>query len=85
MALDAFMPQGCFHLNFSHFRIGNSYARPLPPAPQSISPESSLLEVDYPYLVAGGYNIRNSATDPSRLLSFKEESESASYFERASD
>jgi len=71
MALDVFTPRGCFGLNFPRFRIGNSYARLLPPAPHSASPQSSLLDVDHPYLVAGDFNIPNSATDPSRLLSSK--------------
>jgi len=31
MALDVFTPQGCFGSNFPQFRIGNAYARPLPP------------------------------------------------------
>ena len=53
--------------------------------PHSVSPESSLLHLEHPYLVAGDFNIHNAATDPSRLLSSKEERESARYFERASD
>ena len=85
MALDIFMPQGCFGSNFPRFRIGNFYARPLLPAPYSVSPESSLLDLDYLYLVAGHFNIHNSATDPSRLLSSKEERESAPYFDLAAD
>jgi len=77
MAQDVFTPQGCFGSNLSRFRIGTSYARPLAPAPHSVSPKSSLLDVNYPYLVAGDFNIHNSATDPSRLLPSKEGSESA--------
>jgi len=69
----------------SRFTIGNAYARPLTPFPHSVSPESSLLDLDHPYLVAGDFNIHNAATDPSRLLSSKEEKESAPYFDRASD
>jgi len=51
----------------------------------SVSPESALLDLDHPYLVAGDCNIHNAATDPSLLLSSKEEKESAPYFDRASD
>jgi len=83
MALDIFTPQGCFGTNFPGFRIGNGYARPLSPYPHSVSPESALLDLDHLYLVAGDFNIHNTATNPSRLLSTKEENESAPYFDRA--
>jgi len=43
------------------------------------------LDVDYPYLVTGDFNIHYSETHPSRLLSSMEESESAPYFDRAID
>jgi len=85
MALDVFTPQGCFGTNLPRFTISNAYARPLPPSPHSVSPESSFLDLEHPYLVAGNLNIHNPATDPSRLLSSKEESVSAPYFDRASD
>jgi len=80
MALDVYTPKGCFGLKFPCFRIGNSYARPLPPAPHSVSPETALPVFDFPYLVTGNFNIYNAASDPSRLLSSKEETESAPYF-----
>ena len=35
--------------------------------------------------MAGDFNIHNAATDPTRLLSSKEEKESAPYFDRVSD
>jgi len=85
MALDVFTPQGCFGSSFTRFRIGNAYARPLPPHPHSVSPETALPDLECPYLVAGDFNIHNTATDPSRLLSAMEESESAPYFGRATD
>ena len=85
MLVDIFMPQACFGPNFPCFMSGNSCARPLPRAPHSLSPASSLLDVTYPYLVAGDFNIHNSATEPSRLLSFQEEKESARGFNRAAD
>ena len=85
MALDVFTPQGCFGSDFPRFRIGNAYARPLPPNPHSVSPETALQDFEYPYLVAGDFNIHNAATEPSRLLSAKEERESAPYFGLAMD
>jgi len=85
MTQDVFTPQGCFGTNSARFTIGNAYARPLPPFPHSVSPESSLLEFNHPYLVVGDFNIHNAATDPFRLLSSKEERESAPYFDRASE
>jgi len=80
MALDVYTPKGCFGLKFPRFRIGNSYTRPIPPAPHSVSPETALPSFDFPYLVAGDFNIHNAASDPSRLLSSKEGKESAPYF-----
>ena len=85
MALDVFPPQGCFGSNFPRFRIGNAYARPLPPYPHSVSPETALRGLDYPYLGTGDFNIHNAATDPSRLLSAREDNQSAPYFDKATD
>jgi len=53
--------------------------------PIQFSPVSSVRNLEYRYLVAGDFNIHNAATDPSRLLSAKEESESTPYFDRATD
>jgi len=85
MTLDLATPRGCFGSDSSHFTIGNAYARPLPPFPHSVSPKSSLLDLDHPYLVAGDFKIHNAATDPSRLLSSKKKKQSAPYFDRATD
>jgi len=85
MFLDVATPQGCFGTEFPRFTIGNVYARPLPPFPHSISPEHALLDLDHPSLVAGDFNIHNAATDPTRLLSSKEEKESPPYFDHAAD
>ena len=84
MAWDVFTPQGCFGSVFSHLKIGNTYARLLPPSPHSVCAESSLLEAEYSYLLAGDFNIDNAVSDPSRLLSCKEEWESAPYFDQVS-
>jgi len=85
MTFEVSTHQGCFGTNFPRFTIGNAYARPLPPFPHSVSPESSFLDLEHPYLIAGDFNIQNTATDPARLLSSKEEKESAPYFDRATD
>jgi len=85
MLLDVSTPQGYFGTEFTRFTIGNAYVGPLPPFPHSVSPEHSLLDLDHPYLVAGDFNIHNAAIDPTRLLSSKEEKESAPYFDRASE
>jgi len=85
MTLDVCTPQACFGTNFALCKIGNTCARPLPPCPDSASPESSLLDLDHPYLVVGDFNIHNVSTDPLRLLSSREQRESATYFSRASD
>jgi len=69
MTLEVSTPQGCLGTNFHRFTIGNTYARPLPPFPYSVPPESSFLELNHPYLVAGDFNVHNAATDPSRVLS----------------
>ena len=85
MALDMYTPKGCFGLKFPRFRIGNSYARPLPPAPHSVCSETALPVFNFPYLVAGDFHIHNSASGHSKLLSLKEEKESAPYFNQATD
>jgi len=85
MTVDVFTPQGCFATNSPRFTIGNAYARPLTPFLHSVSPESSLLSLDHPFIVAGDFNIHDAATDPFRILCSKEERESAPYFDRASD
>jgi len=65
--------QGCFGTELPRFTIGNAYARPLLPFPHLVSPNHALLDLNHPYLVAGDFNIHNAATDPTRLLSSKEE------------
>jgi len=85
ISLEVSTPQGCFGTTSSRFTIGKAYARPLTPLPHSVSPESSLPDLNHPYLVAGDFNIHNAAANPFRLLSSKEERESARYFDRASE
>jgi len=85
MALEVYTPKGCFGLKFRRLRIGNCYARPLHPAPHSVSLETALPAFNFTYIVAGDLNLHNAASDPSRLLSPKEEKESAQYFNQATD
>jgi len=85
MALDVYTPKGCFGLTSPRFRISHIYARPLPPAARSVSPETSLPAFEFPYLFAGDFNIHNAPSDPCWLLFSKEEKESAPYFNRATD
>ena len=52
---------------------------------RSVSPETAFQQVDFPYLVAGDFNIDNPASDPLRIFSYSEELESAPYYSMASD
>jgi len=79
MTLEVYTPQGCFSTNSPRFIVGKAYARPLSPFPPSFSTEFSLLDRNLRDPVAGDLNIHNTATDPSRLLPSKEETESAPY------
>ena len=74
-----------FWLKLSSFQDRQYVGKASPPNPQTVSPETALYDLLYPYLVAGDFNIHNAATDPSRLLSVKEEKESAPYFGLATD
>lgn len=83
MALNDSRPQGCFAFSFTWFRVGNTYAYPLWPLFRSVTPITAIHYLDFPYLVAGDFNIDNPAADPLRALSFIEERESAQYFAKA--
>jgi len=83
--LEVLTAGGCFGTTSPRFTIGNAYARPLCPFLHSVSSEYSFLNRDHPYLVAGKLNIHNAATDPSRLLSSKENKQSTPYLDRAPD
>jgi len=85
MALDGYTPQGCFGSTFPRFRIVNAYTRPLNHRSRSVLPETSFVNYDFPYLVTGDFNIHNPAVDPFRILSSSEETESAPYFDKATD
>ena len=85
MPLDIYTPLGCFSSTCPRFRIGNAYARLVNPSNYSVSPETSFIDYDFPYLVAGKFNIHNPAIDPFRVLSSNEERESALFFDIAAD
>jgi len=48
MALDVYTPTGCFGLKFPRFRIGNSYARPLPSPPTLFPPRQPSRILTFP-------------------------------------
>jgi len=85
MALDIDTPKGCFGSTFPRFRIGNTYATPVHPPFRSVSLETSLLGSDFPYLVAGYFNIHVPAADPFSVLSPSEEKQSAPVVTQAGD
>ena len=66
MFLDIFTPDGYFDLSTPQFRIGNIYSHSLTQPPtHTASPATALANHDFPYLVAGDFNIHNPATDPA--------------------
>jgi len=50
-----------------------------------VPPKSSFLDLEYLYLVGGYLNIQNTAADPFRFISSREERDSAPYINQASD
>jgi len=72
MALDVYTPLACFGSTFPRFMIGYAYARPLNHHSLSVQPETSFVNYDFHYLVAGDFNIHNPAVDPFRILSSSE-------------
>ena len=85
MYLDVYTPDGCFGTSASKFRLNNVYAREIGGHARSVSPETACQHVDFPYLVAGDFNIQNPASDPLRVFSYSEELESAPFYSLASD
>ena len=75
-----------FGLSTPKFRIGNVYSRSLTQPPiHTVSPAGAPKNHDFPYLVAGDFNIHNPATDPLRVISCTEERASAPYFDQATE
>ena len=58
---------------------------PAPLHARSVAPETAFQQVEFRYLVAGDFNIRNPAMDPLRVFSYSEELESAHFYSMASD
>ena len=85
MYLDVYTPDGCFGTAAPKFRLNNIYARETGGHSRSVSPEIAFQQTDFPYLVAGDFNIHNPASDPLRLFSYSEELESAPFYSLASD
>src|SRR6195952_3312173 len=85
LALDIYTPDGCFGTNAPRFRLASVYSRFLGREGHSVPPHVALQPFDFPYLVAGDFNIHNSASDPFRVTSASEDLASAPYYERASD
>src|SRR6195952_4366087 len=85
LALDVYTPNGCFGTNAPRFRVASVYSRFLGNDGHSVPPHVALQPFDFPYLVAGDFNIHNSASDPFRITSATEDLASAPYYERASD
>ena len=85
MYLDIYTPGGCFNTSAPKFRINNIYAREDGGHARTVFPETAFQQVDFPYLVAGDFNIHNPASDPLRVFSYKEELESAPFYDLASE
>ena len=85
MFIDIHTPDGCFGTPSPKFRINNIYPWVREGHARSVTPETAFQQVDFPYLVAGDFNIHNPATDPLRIFSYSEELESAPFYSMASD
>ena len=85
MYLDIHTPDGCFGTPAPKFRLNNIYAWEGEGQAHSISPETAFQQVDFLYLVAGDFNIHNPASDPLWIFSYKEELESAPYYDLVSE
>jgi len=68
IAVKIYKPQGCFGSSFPRFWIDNDYTWPVNPPHCLVSPETAFISCDYPYLVAGDFNIYNTGGDPFRVL-----------------
>ena len=52
---------------------------------RSVCPDTAFQQVEFPYLVAGDFNIQNPASDPLRVFSYSEELDSAPFYDLASE
>ena len=84
MYQDIYTPEGCFGTSALKFILNNVYAREKGSHARTVSPETALQQCDFPYLVAGDFNIHNPASDPLRVFSYAEELKSAPFYDLAS-
>ena len=85
LALDVYTPDGCFGTKATCFRLASVYSRVLGDPSHSVPPHVACQPLDFPFLVAGDFNIHNPAADPFRLPSRKEDAMSSPYYDLASD
>ena len=83
--LDIYTPTGCSGTGSTKFKLTNVYSRSIPGSAKSVAPSEALLDIDFPCLAAGDFNIHNHTADPLRVTSRSEEKASAPYFNRAAD
>src|ERR1700712_5352021 len=83
IALDVYTPDGCFGTKAPRFRLASVYSRVLGDPSHSVPPYVAFQPFDFPYLVAGDFNIHNPAADPLRISSPSEDLVSAPYYNRA--
>ena len=85
MYLDVYTPEGCFGTPAPKFRLNNIYGREKGGHARTVSLRIAFQQCDFPYLVAGDFNIHNAASDPLRVFRYAEELESAPFYELASE
>src|SRR6195952_2074610 len=85
LALDIYTPNGCFGTKAPRFRLASVYSRVLGSPSHSVPPHTAFQPVDFPYLVAGDFNIHNPAADALRISSPPEDLVSAPYYNRAAE
>ena len=83
--LDVYTPHGCFGTDTPKIHLTNVYSRTLDARSKSVPPRDALLDLDFPSLVAGVFNIHNHAANPLRVISCSEAAASAPYSDRATD
>jgi len=83
IAVNFHSPEGLFDTSQNLFRLYNAYSIPSGHT-RSVSPVDLFPQHDFPTLVLGDLNIHHSTSDPSRLLSNRDQFISSPYFDRAS-
>jgi len=83
MAVNFHSPEGLFDTSHNLFRLYNAYSIPNGHI-RSVSPVDLFPQHDFPTLVLGYFNIHHSTSDPTHLLSDRDQFISSPYFDRAS-